>query len=148
MLIAIYFKLVFLEDISLGFKEHGVMLYLSKELYTGFIKLQSDKGLGRAYAGLLPFTEGLFKLNYITKEVYEKHIAKYSKPLVDDTPTLSSEQKQEKQLLEKMDDYFKNVLIQCDEHDSEDWQKKVFQRAEQYDDKLNSARLVLKKRVV
>ena len=44
-----------------GFREHGVMLYLDKALYKAFIRLQADKGLGRSYAGLLPFVEGLYR---------------------------------------------------------------------------------------
>ena len=40
----------------MSFREHGVMLYLDKTLYKAFIRLQADKGLGRSYAGLLPFT--------------------------------------------------------------------------------------------
>jgi hypothetical protein len=31
-----------------GFKEHGLMLYLTPSLYLGFIKLQGEKELGRA----------------------------------------------------------------------------------------------------
>jgi len=64
-----------------NFKEHGVMLFLDKILYTAFIKLQADKGLGRSFAGLLPFTEGLYHLGYLSKEDYEAHIEKYSIPL-------------------------------------------------------------------
>ncbi len=72
-----------------GFREHGVMLFLSKDLYLGFIKLQADKKLGRSYAGLLPFTEGLFKLGYISQEVYEVHKRRYNASLVEDNrPTL------------------------------------------------------------
>jgi len=72
-----------------GFREHGVMLFLSKELYMGFIKLQAEKNLGRSFAGLLPFIEGLYKLGYISEDVYEVHKRKYSRPLTEDsTPTL------------------------------------------------------------
>ena len=64
------------------FREHGVLLYLSNELYMGFVKLQADKGLGRSYAALLPFVEGLYHLGYITQEVYQAHVVRYSKPLL------------------------------------------------------------------
>ena len=58
------------------------MLFLDRELYVGFIKLQADKGVGRSYAGLLPFVEGLYHMGYINREIYEKHVAKYSERLV------------------------------------------------------------------
>lgn len=61
-----------------GFREHGVMLYLDKTLYKAFIRLQADKELGRSYAGLLAFVEGLFRLGYLSKEEYEKYVQKYS----------------------------------------------------------------------
>jgi hypothetical protein len=64
------------------FKEHGVLIYLSNELYLGFVKLQADKSLGRSYAALLPFVEGLHAMGYISDEVYREHTARYSKPLV------------------------------------------------------------------
>ena len=64
------------------FKEHGVLMYLSNELYLGFVKLQADKGLGRSYAALLPFVEGLYHMGYITQDVYQAHAVRYSKPLL------------------------------------------------------------------
>jgi hypothetical protein len=64
------------------FQEHKIMLFLSKELYLAFIKLQSDRGLGRSYAALTPFVEGLYSLGYISKEVYEVHKQRYSAPLL------------------------------------------------------------------
>lgn len=85
------------------------MLYLSKDLYFGFIKLQADKKLGRAYAGLLPFIEGLYKLGYITEEVYEVHKRKYSmSPTEDNTPTL--EKLHRKTEHDKLVRQFSNVL--------------------------------------
>ena len=129
------------------FREHGVMLYLSKDLYNGFIKLQADKTLGRSYAGLLPFTEGLFKLGYITEEVYKRHVQKYSKPLEALIP-LTKEEIQEKQQLKKMDSFFKNVLDQWDEHEDFAWRQKIFASAEKYKVKLESAKQVLRKKGV
>ena len=73
-----------------GFREHGVMLYLDKTLYKAFIRLQADKGLGRSYAGLLPFVEGLYRLGYLSKEEYEVHFKKYSQELKE-TKSLTKE---------------------------------------------------------
>jgi len=63
------------------FREHGVMLFLDGELYHGFTKLMADKCLGRSYAGLQAFTEGIFHLGYLSKDSYDAHIEKYSIPL-------------------------------------------------------------------
>jgi len=125
-----------------SFKEHGVLIYLSKELYTGFIRLQADKGLGRSYAGLLPFTEGLFRMGYISKEVYEEHVKKYSKPL-ESEKQVSLEQLKEQQFLEQRARQLKGMLDQWDEHPGPEWREKVFVFAEKYADRLQSARDIL-----
>ena len=128
-----------------SFREHGVLIYLSKELYLGFIKLQADRGLGRSYAGLLPFAEGLYRLGYISKDVYEEHVRKYSQPLNADVP-LTIQQLGQKAILERKDRQFKGQLDQWEEHSSVEWRKKVLADAEKYRDKLESARLLLKKK--
>ncbi len=69
-----------MKEKTTGFKEHGLMIYLDKDLYRAFIKLQADKDLGRAYAGLLSLTEGFFALGYISEKDYKEHIKKYGKP--------------------------------------------------------------------
>lgn len=130
-----------------SYREHGVLIFLSKDLYNGFIRLQAARGLGRSYAGLLPFTEGLYQLGYISKEVYEEHIRKYSQPLGSEIPStpLTLEQLKEKQLLEKKDRQFKGQLEQWEQHSSQAWRTKVLADAEKWEDKLESARLLLKK---
>jgi len=70
----------------MGFREHGVMLYLDKTLYLSFIKLQADQELGRSFAGLLPFVEGLYTMGYLDKKDYVEHRKKYSQKLVDAVP--------------------------------------------------------------
>jgi len=128
-----------------SYKEHGILIYLSKELYTGFIRLQADKGLGRSYAGLLPFTEGLFRMGYISKEVYEEHVKKYSAPLDEKTPSL--EQLNENQFLEQRDIQFKRILEEWDiPHPDPNWRQKSYAFAEKYADKLQSARDILAKK--
>jgi len=132
-----------------NFKEHGVMLYLTKELYKGFIKLQADKGLGRSFAGLLPFTEGLYRLGYISEEVYEQHLRKYSKPLGEEAsePTFESKKLQDEKLLrESRDKLFKGQLEQWEQHPDPEWRKKVLAEAEKFKDTLPSAQRLLKKK--
>jgi len=63
------------------FKAHGIRLFLDGELYHAFTKLMADKCLGRSYAGLQAFTEGMFHLGYLSKQSYEAHVEKYSIPL-------------------------------------------------------------------
>ena len=63
------------------FREHGVMLFLDGELYHAFSKLQADKCLGRSFAGLRIFTEGVYILGYISKDCYKAHVEKYEEPL-------------------------------------------------------------------
>jgi len=86
------------------FREHGVMLFLSHDLYIGFIKLQADRGLGRSFAGLLPFNEGLYRMGYISKESYEAHKKKYSVKL-GATPSIPIQTKYAKQI-----ESFENIL--------------------------------------
>jgi len=91
------------------FNEHGVLLYLSNPLYLGFVRLQADKGLGRSYAALLPFVEGLYHMGYISKEVYEQHARKYSQPLVVQK---SLSQVHEQQRLSELEKQFSQVAEQ------------------------------------
>lgn len=66
------------------FREHGLMLFLDGELYHAQSKLQADKCLGRSYAGLRVYTEGIYRLGYISKDCYEAHVEKYEKPLFEE----------------------------------------------------------------
>ena len=91
------------------FKEHGIMLYLDKVLYRAFIKLQAEKGLGRSYAGLLPFTEGLYRMGYLSNDDYEEHVQKYSQGLVQPKP-LTLEQIKEKEENERLNRLYSTVL--------------------------------------
>jgi hypothetical protein len=126
------------------FREHGILIYLSKDLYSGFIRLQADRNLGRSYAALLSFVEGLFRMGYISKEVYEEHGKKYSSPLESEKP-LSLEQSKEKQFLEQKDRQFKGILEQWNfpRENIEEWRKKACVFAKKYADKLQSAKDIL-----
>jgi hypothetical protein len=130
-----------------SFKEHGVLIYLSRELYNGFIRLQADKGLGRSYAGLLPFVEGLYRLGYISKEVYAEHVRKYSQPLGAEcsaTIVLSKEQQDKKLLLERKENQFKGQLEQWDDHPDPKWRIRAIAEAEKYPE-LEYAKLLIEK---
>jgi len=95
----------------IGFQEHKVMLFLDKELYVAFIRVQADKAIGRSYAGLLPFVEGLYHMGYINREIYEKHVLKYSDKLVAKKQlTLAETQDMEKNI--QLARFFKAVAEQ------------------------------------
>lgn len=62
-------------------REHVFYLYLDSSLYNAVIKFQAEKELGRAYATLRIFVEGLKALNLISQDLYEYYKKKYSEPL-------------------------------------------------------------------
>jgi hypothetical protein len=127
------------------FQEHKVMLCLDPELYSGFIKLQADKGLGRAYAGLLPYVEGLFRLGYISEKTYLDHFKKYSEPLVPEVTVLSPKEKLQRNVLDEKDRQLKGMLESWDlPHYTPNWQQKAIAEAQKYPD-LPSAKLLLAK---
>jgi|GEM_PF-2937902 alpha-galactosidase/6-phospho-beta-glucosidase family protein len=111
-----------------GFREHGVMLYLDKTLYKAFIRLQADKGLGRSYAGLLAFVEGLFHLGFLAKEDYQKYVAKYSQELTEEPKPLTLEEQQKVEQLKQWQKQFRLALNQIEtmpSHSKEYYLKKA-----------------------
>jgi len=125
------------------FREHGVLLYLDKTLYKAFIRLQADRGLGRSYAGLLPFTEGLFRLGFLSSEDYEVHIRKYSEGIAEKPQPLPAQQLEEKKELERKQKVFSMVLEQWNQHPSSVWRAKWVRQAEKWKDRVANAQLVL-----
>ena len=125
------------------FREHGLIMYLSPELYLGFIKLQADRGLGRSFAGLLCFVEGLFKMGYISENVYEAHRRRYSEPLVrKEIRPLTREEKQQERQLEELNKLLGMVIKQWNLHPSREWRDQWIQKAEDHPD-LPNAKLIL-----
>ena len=124
----------------MGYKEHGVLIYLSNQLYVGFVKLQADKGLGRSYAALLPFVEGLYNMGYISKDVYEAHKARYSQPLIKEKELVSiADQKR----ATEMNKVLGQVLAQWPDHTDEAWRQKWIDKAQE-NSELSNAQLILK----
>jgi hypothetical protein len=129
-----------------NFREHGLMLFLSPSLYMAFIKLQGDKGLGRSFAGLLAFNEGMHNLRYITDDEYEINKQKYSRKLIEIEPQkpLSLEQVNVKKELDKMSRAFSEVLRQWNlTHNDPHWKEKWFEKAEVWKDKIPSASMII-----
>jgi len=123
-----------------AFREHGVHLFLDRELYVAFIKLQADRGLGRSYAGLLPFVEGLHQMGYLTQEVYEDHVKRYSKPLIVQRTLPEVVDVQANQLNKALS----MVSEQWDEHPNPEWRSKWLNAAREHS-QLSNAKLVLQK---
>lgn len=70
------------ENKSFGFREHGIMLYLGKTAYLGFIQFQAKEELGRSYAAQQIFTEGLFARGFLTQEQHDSLMKRYSEKLM------------------------------------------------------------------
>jgi hypothetical protein len=126
----------------MGFKQHGLMLYLGPELYVSFIKFQAAKELGRSYAGLLAFTEGLYTLGFLEQGDYERLREKYSQGLTREQP-LTIEQLQTKSEAEKMAKKFSMVLDQWGLHKDKKWRDHWVREAEIWKDKVPNAKMVL-----
>jgi len=129
-----------------NFREHGVLLYLDKTLYKAFIKLQADKGLGRSYAGLLPFVEGLYQLGYLSKKEYEKRVKKYSKSLDEmekENKPLTKEQLEKEKKLKDLEKQFSMVIEQWNLHPSLEWRLRWVKQAKEWKDKIPSAKALL-----
>jgi hypothetical protein len=114
-----------------GFNEHKVMLFLDAELYTAFIKVQADKGLGRSYAGLLPYVEGLYQMGYLSKETYEKHAQRYSEPLIKKAP--DAPPSAEALEIEKVSKIIEEMIRQFHDHkDNVSWLRSANLYAERF----------------
>ena len=66
------------------FRDHQLRLYLDRRLSMRFTELRADKGLGRSFAGLLCFIEGLHVLGHLGERDYELYRKRYSTPLDKD----------------------------------------------------------------
>jgi hypothetical protein len=121
------------------------MLCLNKTLYRAFIRLQADKDLGRSYAGLLPWVEGMYHFGYLSEQEYQENVKRYSEPLTKkESDRESPEAKRERELLESKDSVFKGMIEQFSLHAGKPgWCAKVREDAEQFKDYLESARTVL-----
>jgi len=62
-------------------KAHCLRLYLDSPLYLKLIQFQAEKKLGKSFAGLLIFIEGMKSLGLIDKDTYEFYKNRYDKPL-------------------------------------------------------------------
>ena len=128
-----------------NFLGHALRLYLDAQYSLALVKLRADKELGRSHAGLLVFTEGLYRLGYINQKTYDAHVKRYSKPLVAEEPvTLKEklEQENEKKTLLKWNKTFSNIIKQWNTMKPES-QEFYIKKAEELQDQVPNAKLVL-----
>lgn len=119
------------------FQEHRVMICLDTDLYLAFMKLSGDKGLGRAFAGLLPWVEGMYQMGYINKEVYEFHVKRYSEPLSTKKPWTSPEDTKKQVLNDKAKKTIEDMIEQFahfKEKDNQAWMASARSYAERFGD--------------
>ena len=62
-------------------RDYIIRLCLDSPLYLKFIDFQARHKLGKTYAGLLIFIEGMKSLGLIDHETYEFYKSRYNKPL-------------------------------------------------------------------
>jgi len=127
----------------MGFREHGLMLYLDKNLYMAFVRLQADKNLGRSFAGLLSFVEGLHQMGYITEAQYLRYQKKYSTPYNKDPLQITLQDHNEFQERKQLNKLFQDVLDQFDLHkDKPGWIDHWLRKAEEHGEISNAKKLV------
>ena len=68
-----------------GFTDHQYRIYSDRKIYQALIKLQADRGLGKAYSALLPLIEGLYTMGYLKEADYELYKNKYSVSLDEES---------------------------------------------------------------
>lgn len=127
----------------MGFRGHGLPLYLDKHLYLGLIKLQSDKSLGKSYAGLLVFVEGLHHMGYLSQKQYELHKKRYSVPLNRDPEQVMLEEVDAANERKKLSKMFAQVIEQWSLHPDQDWRRTWLAKAKQHGEIPNAKRLLV-----
>lgn len=124
------------------FKEHGLMLFLDADLYLSFVKLQADKRLGRSYAGLLAFVEGLHEMGYLNERQYEAHKRRYSIPLDKNPRQVTFEEHAKIQERNRLNRRFGQVIEQWPLHQDKAWRDIWIQKAREHGALPNAKRLL------
>lgn len=124
------------------FKEHGIVIYLDKTLLVGFNKLMGDKELGRSYAGLLCFTEGLYRHGYISEQQYRNHKKRYSVPLTKDPQQVTLEEHESALHMKQLNKQFADVINQWHLHEDPHWRNYWIEQAKEHGDVPNAKKLL------
>lgn len=124
------------------FKAHQIRLYLDAPLYLAFIKLQSDKRLGRSYAGLLCVVEGLDRQGYLSEKQYVAHKKRYSVPLNKDPKQVTLEEHEAVLRVKQLNKTFSDVMEQWPQHPDEGWRQHWIRKATENGDVPNAVKLL------
>ena len=117
-------------------------LFLDKTFYKAFVRLQADKDLGRSFAGLLPFVEGLHTMGYLTDQECEAHVKRYSQPLCETPKLPTTEALQQKSEVTNWEKRFSLTIKEWPNMNekSREWH---VQKAKELLGKVSNAKLVL-----
>ena len=124
------------------FKEHGVLIYLDKKLLVGFNKLMGEKELGRSFAALYCFVEGLYQHGYLSEREYKNHKKRYSVPLTKDPQQVMLEEVDEAHARKELNRMFGQVIEQWSLHTDPAWRGRWLAKAKQHGDVPNAVRLL------
>lgn len=125
------------------FKEHQLRLFMDRRLSMAFTRLRADKGLGRSFAGLLCFIEGLHNMGYIGDQDYRRYRKRYSTPLDKSPEQVALVNFTEANKLKDLRKTFSQVVAQFQIHkDKEGWVDLWRERAIKHPD-LPEARKLL-----
>ena len=139
-------------------REHMQPVFLSAVHYVGVSKMMAKLECSKSAAMLYLLNEGLYKEGLISQQDHDLLAKRYGRKLVDvqaeaqikkessHMPVLTIEQLKEKAILEQKDKQFKGQFEQWEIHPDPIWRAKGLSAAEAWKDKLDSARLLLKKR--
>ena len=108
----------------------------------GFNKLMGDKELGRSFAGLLCFVEGLHLQGYLSEKQYQDHKKRYSVPLTKDPQQIMLEEVNEAQERKSLNRMFGQVIDQWSLHTDLAWRGRWLAKAKQHGDVPNAVRLL------
>jgi uridine kinase len=91
----------------------------------------------------LCFIEGLYKFDFITKEVYEFHKEKYNVPLVSQKPkVLTTKELEKQQKIKDLEQQFSNVIQQWPKM-KEKAKQYYIEKAKELRDTVPNAKLIL-----
>jgi hypothetical protein len=128
-------------------RSHVHPLCLPVEFSVGISKVQAQLEIGKSAAILLMVAEGLFRGGFIDSGTYEAKKQRYERKLVDivrgkaKPQTMAEREEQVK--LAKLEKTFSSVLKEWSMHNDEKWRANWIAKAEQYKDKIHTAKLVL-----
>ena len=118
-----------------NFRDHQLRLYLDRRLSMRFTELRAQKGLGRSFAGLLCFVEGLHVLGHLGEMDYERYRKRYSTPLDKDPQQVALMEVHEAKRIKDLRITFSQCVAQFQIHKEREgwvdlWREKAIKHGE------------------